>query len=643
MQPSEDKKRRHVEISVCPTKISIKTERKYKERKMKDILSSICALQNGDGGVLALHYEKTPPKHHIVDCVRMIEQRVKEITSCTTVANLTLDVGPQRLFINVQKSNHPITISYNLHLPSESQVMTLSPSEPIGNIKQILHKHHNGNNGAMERQSHIHHFVKGQDSKLRESKCVTLKNLKVSPSKCITLADRMTGKSNKFASYVSAFANHSGGRIYYGINDNGIVEGKEITEKDKNEVIKKVTNTINKMIWPLSVKPRRGNQWDICFESVADPSGGEIPSTFVIVVSVAPCPGGVFSEAPESYHLVEGRAEKMSFHDWLSHFTERRATPAPRNAPLPITWSSDENKKVYHELTTRLGKLRSDNKMVEFENLSDFAKVMFPKSNAALIVISEKIVAACQKLQIEKAEKFLNDYNKLLESTEQDRRIFEVKEQYSKSRIERAKGNNKESLEIVKGSLETIETNLHAEVITVFSVLFYIHAAAMSMGISRKKSDDPQLFLQSAERNMKSCVQEFQEETVLDLQQELHILLAINRLEIPRDAKNGQEMHKNIAAAESELDNVHGELTLYRRIENLLAHCQLHYRRSDIAPDQVTRIEYLKKAYGYGTNARNLATRNNFEEIFHYANKCLADVTERIVRNWHRCKDFEKC
>ena len=327
------------------------------------------------------------------------------------------------------------------------------------------------------------------------------------------------------------------------------------------------------MIWPPGVKPRRGNQWDICFESVADPSGGEIPSTFVIVVSVAPCPGGVF----------------------------------------------------------------------EFENLSDFAKVMFPKSNAALIVISEKIVAACQKLQIEKAEKLLNDYNKLLESTEQDRRIFEVKEQYLESRIERAKGNYKKSLKIVKGSLEIIETKLHAEVITVFSVLFYIHAAAMSMGISRKKSDDPQLFLQSAERNMKSCAQEFQEETVLDLQQELHILLAINRLEIPRDAKNGQEMHKNIAAAESELDNVHGELTLYRRIENLLAHCQLHYRRSDIAPDQVTRIEYLKKAYGYGTNARNLATRNNFEEIFHYANKCLADVTERIVRNWHRCKDFEKC
>ena len=262
----------------------------------------------------------------------------------------------------------------------------------------------------------------------------------------------------------------------------------------------------------------------------------------------------------------------MSFLDWLSHFTER-------NAKLPITWSSDENKKVYHELTTRLGKLRNDNKMVEFENLSDFAKVMFPKSNAALIVISEKIVAACQKLQIEKAEKLLNDYNKLLESTEQDRRIFEVKEQYLESRIERAKGNYKKSLKIVKGSLEIIETKLHAEVITVFSVLFYIHAAAMSMGISRKKSDDPQLFLQSAERNMKSCVQEFQEETVLDLQQELHILLAINRLEIPRDAKNGQEMHKNIAAAESELDNVHGELTLYRRIENLLAHCQLHYRR----------------------------------------------------------------
>ena len=65
----------------------------------------------------------------------------------------------------------------------------------------------------------------------------------------------MIGKGNKFSRYVSAFANYKGGHIYYGIDDDGIVAGELIpNEVDKEEIVKKVEKSINKMIWPEQPK-----------------------------------------------------------------------------------------------------------------------------------------------------------------------------------------------------------------------------------------------------------------------------------------------------------------------------------------------------------------------------------------------------
>ena len=378
-------------ISVCPTKISIKTEKTYKERKMTEIMATLRALLNSDGGKVILNYEKAPPKHHVVDCIRIIEQRVKELTSCTTVANLTLDVLPQQLIIKVKGSCRLTTMNYNLHLPSESQVMSLPSNEPPEKIKEIIQSKVTGVRNILI-GSHLKHFVRGEFGNLRESKKVCLKNLKATPSKCVTLADRITGKSNKLVCYISAFANHSGGHIYYGIKEDGVVEGQKATEKDKEEIIKKVSKRLNKMIWPEhSGKPQRGQHWDIHFEAVNDSYGNIIPSIFVIVIYIGRCPGGVFTEEPESYHVShDGCVEKMSFHMWLSHFTERPML-IPSTVP-PITWRSEKSKKIYRQLTTRLVKFRNNSAMVEFENTCEFAKEMFTESNAVLVVLSQQVI-----------------------------------------------------------------------------------------------------------------------------------------------------------------------------------------------------------------------------------------------------------
>lgn len=606
-------------------------------------MNAICALLNShEGGMLVLRYERAPPKQHVVECVRMIEQRVKDLTSCTTVANLTLDVRPQQLLIMVKNSTHLITMNYNLHLPSESQVMSLPPSEPIQNVEQILNIQPVHSNENLTPQSHCRDFVIGQHAELRESKRVVLKQLKSSPSKCVTLADRITGRSNKFTSYVSAFANHLGGHIYYGINDDGVVEGEEITEKDTHEIVKKVTNAINKMIWPARVRGlQRGNHWDIYFEPVRDTNGCVIPGTYVIVVYVAQCQGGVFSEKPECYHIVEGLVEKMSFHSWSTHITQR-STPVPPHHP-PIMWSSGENRKIFRELTSRLVNLRNSNKIEEFKNLSEFSMKMFPRSNASLVVLSEKIILACKKHHFEKAELLLEEYKKSLESPVDDYHIFKVKELYLRSRIESAKGNYDKSYEIASDGLQQMQ-HISAEFITVW---FYIHAAMMAIIISRNENDSQKrnditkqakAWLDKAKRDAKLCQKDYGTEMTADLQQKLHISFATIHLVVFGSSSKQGDSCTNIEAAEAELELVRTlssnghPLTSFRHIQNLLVWCTLFYWRSHRFTEQEKCVECLKQAYTLATEAKNLARECDFEEMVYRANSCLADVTEKIVR-----------
>ena len=107
-------------------------------------------------------------------------------------------------------------------------------------------------------------FIKDKDCGFQESKTVQLKNLKADLSKRTTIADRMIGKGNKFSHYVSAFANHNGSHMYYGIADDGIVAGELIPNADSGKITKKV-----EMIWPEQIgQPKRGEHWEIWFRPV---------------------------------------------------------------------------------------------------------------------------------------------------------------------------------------------------------------------------------------------------------------------------------------------------------------------------------------------------------------------------------------
>ena len=305
-----------VQLTVCPTKMSIKTEKTYRDKTMKEIVSNICALLNSGGGRLVLFYEKTPPNNHILDCVRKIEQRIQEVTgSAKMVSKIQKNVLPNRIDFLVRSSEGLFTLNYNLYLPTKAQVIPVLPTDSVKDVQEIIL----GRNSLVREalSSHRRDFVKNQHMGLEEEINVQFKSLKASPAQRIKIADRIVNKSNKFACYVSAFANHNGGHIYYGISDDGIVEGEEIKEKDVQEIIKKVGKAMSKIVWPGHYgEPKRGQEWEIYFEPVKDREGKPIPHNFVIVVAVACCPGGVFIDEPESYCIVDSKAEKMSLVMW---------------------------------------------------------------------------------------------------------------------------------------------------------------------------------------------------------------------------------------------------------------------------------------------------------------------------------------
>lgn len=322
-----------IHAMISPTKISIETEKMYKKKKMDEIVADIVALLNSGGGKLALSYEKSPPKAHIMDCVRMIEQKIKElIGGATMVSKIGENTFPNRIDFLVEASACLTTLNYNLYLPTKAQVIAVSPTDPLEELRKVI----DGKKTLRMCKAFAEHetnFVKDQQVEFEEDADVQFKSVKAVPAKCVTLADRVVNKSNKLLLYISAFANHHGGFIYFGINDTGIVEGEEVTNKE--EIIRKIDKAISKIIWSEpSHKPKRGREWEIFFERVKDSEGKSIPSTFVIVIAVACCSGGVFVDVPESYHIVRGKVEQMSLEVWKANFMSSTASAADNRQPL---------------------------------------------------------------------------------------------------------------------------------------------------------------------------------------------------------------------------------------------------------------------------------------------------------------------
>ena len=313
--------KKNISLKVCAIKMCNEHLKLYHNDTYDKILQNLNGLLNGNGGRLTLCFDThASSKRQIKESTRKIEQKLFEFTGVVTLAH-RLAIGcpdSASMVFDVADSNSDriYTLCYHLHFPTNEQVVEVSPKDPVETVRDILCMN-TPTPEAVKPGSHFKEFTLGTAVDFPESKTVQFKLLKENRTKNISLALRLI-KNSKFSCYASAFANYSGGHIYMGIDDDGIVRGEKITDQDKTELVKEISKAIGNMIWPDYSRAQGGEEkrWQIDFEAVKYTDGEIVESTFVIVIYVAQCPGGVFTKEPESYEIKGNEARKIDFPTW---------------------------------------------------------------------------------------------------------------------------------------------------------------------------------------------------------------------------------------------------------------------------------------------------------------------------------------
>lgn len=369
------------EVQVSLTRIE--TDKSYRKSKMENILHSLVALFNSFGGILKIYLEASENLESLSrkqdGLIRSIEQQISEkVGSIKTSEKIKTIRGEKEIIIEVTGSPELITQDYHLYVPTNSQILPVRSFEPVD---EIIHSKIKPGQ-VLELTEHClrKDFNLGEIIG-KESRTIQFKNLKSEPAKCVSLSDRIS-RGNKFKNTVSAFANCFGGCIFYGISDSGMVIGQEVSERERDLIIKKVTKVIDNMAWPKGCDaPRRGKQWDIFFKPVKDVEGNKIESLFVIIITISQCPGGVYTEKPVSYHIVDGEVREMDFPTWQRKCSQREdvemisskqtlcknSSSGPCEVPKGlkrIKWSSDAHEKKYNRCTVKWERFRKTGNIV---------------------------------------------------------------------------------------------------------------------------------------------------------------------------------------------------------------------------------------------------------------------------------------
>ena len=632
----------------------VNEKKSYKDKIMNETIKAINALLNTGGGMVQLLFKGTLSRKQLDGCVRIIEQKVEDlIETVAMVSVIKFEANPNEIVVKVKQAEGPFFVNYNLYVPTKSQVKAIPSSQPIGMVRKLLNnKQCKLVKKLLTPGSFYADFVQNQRVNFDEDVDIQWKNLKYEESAArrpLTLADRITGKSNKLPHYVSAYANFSGGHIYYGINDGGVVEGEKVKEKDQIEITEKVAKTVEEMIWPRHCSvPQKGEQWDIMFIPVKDDEEREIESTYVIVIAIARCPGGVFTRAPEIYHIKDGKVERKN--DWMEYFPVdfgATADPVPSTMPL-LTWSAAKNRKIYRNLTTKLVQFRNDKKIRDFNKLCEIAMRKFPGSCAQLVIAAERAAIACKNNKFLEARGYLNDFSRALQDPNvKDVTFFDVRGLCLRSRNERAEGNHEKSYQTAKQGLQIMQS-IPPEFLTVW---FYIHAAAVASILASKDTDpqrchdfanESQAYLEAALRDASALDQDQFPRSTADLKQKAHIYLVMAHLGCSLSGEILEQRiltKSDIDLAASELKAVQSSIpngfqpTHFQEIEILLAQSDLFYKRSTLSRCPAEEREALTWAFENGKKAQSMALDLDFEEAVHYANRRLSRLTELLLRN----------
>ena len=624
---------------------------------MKEIVATFNAVLNSNGGCVSLALQSGTTSN-VQSLKRAIEQRLSGILGFSYMRDHIhlVSSNTDALVFTVEGAYRLCTMNYNLYIPTETQATAVPPKTPIADVKEMLpsEKRIFEVGELVEIKTHHKDFVSQQrmTDGLPESKTTQLKCLKAEKSKCVTLGDRMTNKANKFANYVSAFANHRGGHIYYGVQDDGVVKGELV--EDKEEITKKVSKAINKMVWPTECEgPKKGQHWEIFFEPVHD---DVVPSTFVIVVYIARCAGGVFTEVPESYHVVNGEVKKMEYNKWRERFFQMTS---PQHVAR-VQWSS-KGKKQLLVLMEKMIHLRNSGDKARFESFIRQVKQNDPSIEVQLIILSQEAAFANRRSEPVKAKLLIEKYHELMCKNEmrENHPLFQCLELLIQSASERSLGNFKKSYDLATSGLQFVELVSLGS----FSAWFYLHIASQLTAASYAcpKDHDYQIALAKVYGKnglwYAQSVNDCPNETFrADTQQAIYIHLACTYLacstngtihlkaDVPDDDIT---CAKNCLMKVQELTLEGHELSSLREIEFRLAHSSLFVRQSQLLTSTqqpllessvyseklqiCQRGSQMKSAMLQCEEALKLAKKSNLREMVQNTLRQKAYVTEKNV------------
>ncbi|XP_028404166.1 uncharacterized protein LOC114526839 [Dendronephthya gigantea] len=619
----------HITIS---GKISDKTYKDhdlYKKQKKQEIVNAICALLNSNGGKVEIRGEETEGNllstTILHSLTRMFEQSlVSRFGAQINESFINFEYKHEKIIaISVTKADFLVTFKYNLYFTTKTQVEII---DNVRNALKIINERFVDQ--PVQLGSHQKTFHKNRNCSFRENEIIQFKLVKSDSSKRVTLADRMAGKSNKFSCYVSAFANHRGGHIYYGIDDDGVVQG-ENTE-NISEIEKKVEKAIQKMIWPDVIgQPKRGKHWEIFFEPVLDEKSNLIPSTFVIVIFIAPCCGGVFTEEPESYEMVQGKVERMSFKTWKEKLqpvglNKRKQEVPPTVKRISLSPAATKRCININEVLTEAinkGDWKS------FARSADHLEQKYSKNpEVKLVVYLRKLMGTYR--QGGDPSSLITEYRGRLSRAGEP---FESFFRFSENVVAHVSGKAAiESQDISTDALAIAEIMEHG----FLTAADFLIVALIYDGQNDKGPSPVELCLMA--RDHLDYV-EGAHVARPDMIHAVHIILAAYQLGYNMQGKvikkviekeSFEEAKKSIMAVNQAVCNGN-PLLPYREIWFKLVQSMLFIRHAQFQPDN--RTKFLKDAFQFAKKAKDLAKDSGLKEMVCWARTAIASCTEALV------------
>ncbi|XP_028404370.1 uncharacterized protein LOC114527009 [Dendronephthya gigantea] len=609
----------HIRFSV--EKIS--KDKKYKDQKKNEILNAICALLNSNGGTVEIRGEETEGNLVSTTILHSFTRTLEQSLQCRLGAHKTESVviiddkNQKMIAIRVSKARFLVTMKYNLYRPTQRQV-ELFGNDNLQHVVKILNRKFVDQ--PVQLDSHEKIFSKNENCSFRENEVIQFKLLKSVSSKRVTLADRMIGKSNKFSCYVSAFANHRGGHIYYGIDDDGIVYGEDT--ENISEIEKKVEKAIQKMIWfDVIGQPKRGEHWEIFFQPVLDEKSNPIPSTFVIVIFIAPCFGGVFAEEPESYEMVEGKVERMSFTTWKEKLPPVGLNKRKLEVPSTIKRISlsPAAKKRCCEIHEVLTEAINNARWEYFASCARHHEQKYPNNlEVHLVVLSRRVTASYRQGNIHTASILLAKFEECLPRADEPL-VFKLLFQSLRAAFARASRKSAESRDILIKAL-TLAENIEPGLCTAAP---YLILSSIYDSSQNDAELSPEILCMKALQHL-----EYVEDapmTRADLYHLAHITLAAYHLGYNLSGKMiKKDIDKeSLRKAQASIMAVYrsvcegNPLTTYREIWLTLAQSMLYIRHSQLQPEKDTK--FLNTAISFAKKAENLANDSGLVEIVHLA------------------------